>query len=333
MYITNGQVGVGINTPEAQLHTTGSVRFAGLTNDNAKTRVLVSDANGNLSYRDAATLGGSSTAGWVIGGNSATNPTNDFIGTTDAQPLVFRTDNAPRMRVLANGNLLLNKTQDNGNILQVAGNGSFVGPIGTGAALLLGDNGVNKSFGIATYGDASGNDRYTAIGHNMWEGSFYNTNKQGGGIYLDDRNGVLPIRFMIRQAGTDPSIYAAGVSAAGNFLIGHTADQAGYKLQVNGNIRTRKVRVDQDTWADYVFESNYPLRSIKEVEEYIQAQKHLPDVPSAAEVKKEGLDVGDNQVVLLKKIEELTLYIIQQQKQLEAQQKRIDLLEKKVDSK
>ena len=77
--------------------------------------------------------------------------------------------------------------------------------------------------------------------------------------------------------------------------------------------------------------NNYRLRSLKEVEQYIQNEKHLPDVPSAAEVKKEGLDLGDNQAILLKKIEELTLYVIQQQKQLEAQQQKIEMLEKKVD--
>jgi hypothetical protein len=55
-----------------------------------------------------------------------------------------------------------------------------------------------------------------------------------------------------------------------------------------------------------------------QVEKYIQQNKHLPDVPSAAEVKKEGIDLGDNQAVLLKKIEELTLYIIEQNKKLEA---------------
>ena len=113
-------------------------------------------------------------------------------------------------------------------------------------------------------------------------------------------------------------------SQHGNVGIGTTnITGTGYKLYVDGNIRTRRVRVDQDTWADYVFESNYKLRPIQEVEQYIQKEKHLPDVPSAAEVKKEGLDLGDNQAVLLKKIEELTLYIIQLQKQ-------VDVLEKKV---
>jgi D-ribose pyranose/furanose isomerase RbsD len=57
---------------------------------------------------------------------------------------------------------------------------------------------------------------------------------------------------------------------------------------------------------------------LHQVEKYIQQNKHLPDVPSAAEVKKEGIDLGDNQAVLLKKIEELTLYIIEQHKELKS---------------
>jgi hypothetical protein len=258
-------------------------------------------------------------------------------------------------------------------------------------------------------------------------GSKYDDSKQGGGIYLDDRSGVLPIRFMYKQAGISGAYFSSGISANGNFLIkditdngnalqvngsisanglviatgaaagkvltsdangnatwqvaaggttagwglggnnvtspttlGTTNNQdlpvitnntvrmrvvggtgnviigssnitdAGYKLAVDGNIRARKVHVDQDTWADYVFENTYQLRSIYELEQYIQAQKHLPDVPSAAEVKKEGLDLGDNQAVLLKKIEELTLYVIEQNKRNDDQQKMIQQLQQQV---
>lgn len=114
------------------------------------------------------------------------------------------------------------------------------------------------------------------------------------------------------------------VGGTGNVVIGaSTIPDAGYKLAVDGNIRTRKVHVDQDTWADYVFEKNYELRPIQELEQYIQQQKHLPGVPSAAEVKKEGIDLGDNQAVLLKKIEELTLYVIEQNKKIEELQQLV----------
>ncbi|MGN6493881.1 MAG: hypothetical protein ACTHLE_17920 [Agriterribacter sp.] len=104
----------------------------------------------------------------------------------------------------------------------------------------------------------------------------------------------------------------------GNVGIGtsNTSDPE-YKLFVEAGVRTRKVKVDQAAWPDYVFNDDYNLRPLDEVEHFITANKHLPDVPSAAEVKKDGLNLGDNQAVLLKKIEELTLYIIDQQKQID----------------
>jgi hypothetical protein len=91
------------------------------------------------------------------------------------------------------------------------------------------------------------------------------------------------------------------------------------KLSVAGTILAQKVKVSQPPsldWPDYVFDSSYQLAPLHQVEKYIQQNKHLMDVPSAAEVKKDGIDLGDNQVVLLKKIEELTLYIIEQEKRI-----------------
>lgn len=93
-------------------------------------------------------------------------------------------------------------------------------------------------------------------------------------------------------------------------------------LAVKGNIWAMKLKITQDGWADYVFDSSYRLRPLQEVEQFISRNKHLPDVPSAAQVKKDGLNVGDNQATLLRKIEELTLYLIEQDKkikQLEAE--------------
>jgi hypothetical protein len=103
-----------------------------------------------------------------------------------------------------------------------------------------------------------------------------------------------------------------------------------YKLFVEGAIRSRKVRVDQLTWPDYVFNHHYNLPSLAEVEAFIRSNKHLPDVPSAKEVEKEGLDLGDGQAVLLKKIEELTLYIIELNKKSEEQSKKIAALESRI---
>ncbi|MBA4260441.1 MAG: hypothetical protein C0446_14855, partial [Chitinophaga sp.] len=82
------------------------------------------------------------------------------------------------------------------------------------------------------------------------------------------------------------------------------------KLSVNGNIRAKKLIISQTAWSDYVFAKNYKLRSLTEVENYIKANQHLPEVPSAKEVAAKGISVGDTQALLLKKIEELTLYVI-----------------------
>lgn len=115
----------------------------------------------------------------------------------------------------------------------------------------------------------------------------------------------------------------------GNVGIG-TSNPGSYKLAVEGTIGARKVKVTTASWADYVFEKDYHLPSLAEVEKYIQQHKHLPDVPSAIEVEKNGLDLGDNQAVLLKKIEELTLYAIDQNKQIIDQNKNIEIQNQKL---
>jgi len=128
--------------------------------------------------------------------------------------------------------------------------------------------------------------------------------------YIWSSNGV----FFIGDDGA-PTIYVNGMHN-GSVGIG-TLDTKGYMFAVNGNAVFNKVVVKAYPWSDYVFDPGYRLKPLKEVEQYIHENKHLPDVPSAAEVEKDGVDVGGNQAVLLKKIEELTLYVIEQQKEIE----------------
>lgn len=119
------------------------------------------------------------------------------------------------------------------------------------------------------------------------------------------------------------------IGANGNVGIGVATVGPDYKLYVNGFIKAKKLRIDMNGWADYVFDPSYDLMPLPDLEKYIRANRHLPEIPTAAEVEKEGIDVGSNQTALLKKIEELTLYIIEQNKKLESQQARIEALEKK----
>jgi len=102
----------------------------------------------------------------------------------------------------------------------------------------------------------------------------------------------------------------------GNILIGETSQtNTAYKLDVNGNARIDQVVVNT-TGADYVFDPGYRLIPLKELDLYLQ-QHHLPGIAPAGQMQKDGLDLGDNQTRLLAKVEELTLYAIDQQKQIE----------------
>jgi hypothetical protein len=169
--------------------------------------------------------------------------------------------------------------------------------------------------------------------------------------------------FELQGSATALNIYDASagfsrmnINANGNIGIGTTVD-AGYKLNVAGDIYastkilvgtsglntgthslavngsalfTKAVVKLTGVWPDYVFNSDYNLLPLAEVEKFLSKNKHLPDVPSAADVTKEGIDLGDNQTILLKKIEELTLYMIEQNKKMEQQSTEISDMKKQL---
>lgn len=124
------------------------------------------------------------------------------------------------------------------------------------------------------------------------------------------------------------------VNGDGNVGIG-VNPKSEYKLGVNGAIHTKEVNIDLNNWADYVFEKDYALPTLEEVEEHINEKGHLPSIPSTQEVLKNGINVGDNQRLLLQKIEELTLYSIEQNKKikaLESENGKIKLLLERVEN-
>lgn len=106
------------------------------------------------------------------------------------------------------------------------------------------------------------------------------------------------------------------VNTNGSVGIGTTTIPSGYKLAVNGKIIATEIKVATTPWPDYVFAPDYKLRSLYEVEQFIKQNQHLPDVPSAKTVESEGMSVGEMNAILLKKIEELTLYMIEQEKRI-----------------
>lgn len=112
----------------------------------------------------------------------------------------------------------------------------------------------------------------------------------------------------------------------GNVAIG-SASAGTYKLAVNGTIGARRIKVTQENpWADFVFEDNYPLLSLPETAAFIRQHKHLPGIPTTAEVNKDGVDLGEMNTKLLQKVEELTLHLIEHDKRMAALEKELKAL-------
>ena len=150
------------------------------------------------------------------------------------------------------------------------------------------------------------------------------------GLFSVAGNGAVNIRtsaialtnpFSITDEVTNTDVFL--VKGDGSVGIGTTA-VSGAKLSVEGIIRARRVLVN-NTWADYVFETNYQLMPLTDLETYITTKKHLPNVPTAQDIEKDGVDLGKINKILVEKVEELTLYIISMNKrmvQLEAEMKQ-----------
>ncbi|MDQ7950163.1 MAG: tail fiber protein, partial [Cellulomonas sp.] len=127
-----------------------------------------------------------------------------------------------------------------------------------------------------------------------------------------------------QTGGTDKMV----ITTSGSIGIGTPSPDE--KLTVNGKIHAKEIRVDATGLPDYVFEADYQLPSLRETEAFIKKNKHLPEVPSAASVEKNGLELGEMNKILLKKIEELTLHLIEKEKTIERQEMRLKAIEEKL---
>lgn len=184
-------------------------------------------------------------------------------------------------------------------------------------------NGGNVGIGTtapATKLEIAGNFRVVESGVTAEIGVFdgnSNGNNKGTYLYTKQNN---PLYF-----ATNNNWAQMTLATTGNVGIG-TTNPGSYKLAVEGTIGAREVEVKTGSWADFVFDNEYKLKSLKEVEHYIATHKHLPDVPSEATVKKDGINVAKMDAVLLQKIEELTLYLIEQNKQIDSLKKEIETI-------
>nr|WP_294947394.1 hypothetical protein [uncultured Mucilaginibacter sp.] len=135
-------------------------------------------------------------------------------------------------------------------------------------------------------------------------------------------------------AGTHTSLFTVDNTGNGYFAgkvgIG-TSTPHTEALSVNGKIRSQEVTVETSGWPDYVFATGYTLPGLNEVKAYIDKNQHLPGMPSAAELEKDGLKIGEMNKLLMKKVEELTLYLIEKDKQVTEQEKTNKSLQEQID--
>lgn len=162
-----------------------------------------------------------------------------------------------------------------------------------------------------------------------------NTGANNGAVLTSDGDGIGTWETMTLQKAFEggnqiDNISDNAVSITGNLVIGtgYTYLPSGYKLYVTDGICTEKINVQIKTeWSDYVFSPNYQLPSLFTVEKFIKEHNHLPEIPSAEEIKESGIDVAIMSELLLKKIEEITLYMIELKKENDLLEARIKQLE------
>jgi hypothetical protein len=138
-------------------------------------------------------------------------------------------------------------------------------------------------------------------------------------------------KWEMRAGVVDAEFLNAGkllMNNPGGVGIGTTGIASGVKLQIGGKVKCQEVEVAVTPWPDHVFKAGYNLMPLNEVEAFINANSHLPGVPSEAEVANNGVNVGKMNATLLQKVEELTLYMIDLKKENDALKARVSNLEK-----
>lgn len=306
--LKNGNIGIGTEKPTTRLEVVSGIqndsgiRLTNLTSNSPTTpnaKLLGIDGQGKIVVADGGTSSGNN---WSLTGNAGTNPSDNFIGTVDDKPLIFKLNNQQTFKLEGQSINIGSGEPDKGN-LQLAlspCNGCYSGWAKPNDAVmrLLSGNNLNIHM-----------DNDNAIDPNS-------------DVSTPNSTGITRIRFSDAVHKNLLVLFNTGKVTIGTDQYDNDPN---FNLYVKGGIKAEKVKVEiasVNGWADYVFKKGYPLMSLAEVEKHIQDKGHLPNIPSADDVVKNGVDLGVMDARLLEKIEELTLYSIEQNKKLKEEEEK-----------
>jgi hypothetical protein len=370
---TNGNVGVGIFSPQYKFDVNGDARINGSVRTQrirplpGDTVVIIGDSsiwfsNSNKIY---------CTPTGIFRGIAIGSPTSSARGQNSLAlgTRVWTSTMAEQAIVIGSGTLAASMRNDIANSLMIGFNSNIptlfvgaanginsVGRVGVGttnprADFQVGDRvgkiTMGSSYGIAgtngnTFSNAYIGFNVARIGNNQWETENDN-GSNGGVVLLGDMGGGFRVIGLRSTGPVDQTVndqFIADhtkfyVRNDGRVIIGSETmvngprDLSSTLLTVDGTVVCRELFVTQNNWADSIFLPDYALMPLDSLENYLNANGHLPGVPTEQEVKANGSNLAQTDVVLLSKIEELTLYLLQLQKQNAIMQKEIAELKKR----